>query len=426
MRAENLWTVAKREYTSRIRTKGFWISTIALPLFMGAVLVVPSLILDRTSSRQELAVVDTTGQVAEVLAEDLTRRGRTQDEPIRFDVRIVEPTDDLDALRADLDRQVLEEEIQAWVWIDEESLAEDRFEYRAENVSNFLTQEVLEDAVSEVVREMRLADAGFDTERISELSRSMEIETFRVSAEGSEAEGALGGLALAFGFFFTLYMLLLVYGQQILQGVLEEKSSRIVEVVLAALTPSELLGGKMVGICLLGLTQLSIWLGTALILTSPGVAGMLAFLPEDSILPSISFAMVVHFVLHFLLGYFLYASFYAALGSAFNDLQEAQQLAGIAMIFIVAPVFFLGPSINDPGSTLAVVTSLIPPMTPLLMPVRIALEMPPWWQLALGYGLTLLTTSTMIWFAGRIYRTGILMYGKKPTIQEIWKWARHA
>lgn len=426
MRADNLWTVAKREYTSRIRTKGFWISTIALPLFMGAVLVVPSLILDRTSSRQELAVVDTTGQVAEVLAEDLTRRGRTQDEPIRFDVRIVEPTDDLDALRADLDRQVLEEEIQAWVWIDEESLAEDRFEYRAENVSNFLTQEVLEDAVSEVVREMRLADAGFDTERISELSRSMEIETFRVSEEGSEAEGALGGLALAFGFFFTLYMLLLVYGQQILQGVLEEKSSRIVEVVLAALTPSELLGGKMVGICLLGLTQLSIWLGTALILTSPGVAGMLAFLPEDSILPSISFAMVVHFVLHFLLGYFLYASFYAALGSAFNDLQEAQQLAGVAMIFIVAPVFFLGPSINDPGSTLAVVTSLIPPMTPLLMPVRIALEMPPWWQLALGYGLTLLTTSTMIWFAGRIYRTGILMYGKKPTIQEIWKWARHA
>lgn len=426
MRLENLWTVTKREYLTRVRTKAFWISTIVLPLFMGAMIVVPTLIMEKTGTRQELAVVDATGRIGETLETELVRQGRTGNETIRFDVEIVEPTGDPEALRAELDQRVLEEDIQAWVWIDEESLAEDRFEYRAKNVSNFLTQEVLEDAVTEVVREMRLAEAGFDTERISELSRSMELETFRVSEEGAEAEAGIGGLALAIGFFFTLYLLLLVYGQQILQGVLEEKSSRIVEVVLAALTPSELLGGKLVGICLLGLTQLGIWLGTALVLTSPGIVSMVAFLPEDSFLPEITAAVTFHFVLHFLLGYFLYASFYAALGSAFNDLQEAQQLASLAMVFIVAPIFFLGPVINDPGSTLAVVTSLIPPMTPLLMPVRIALEMPPWWQLALGYLLTFALTSAMIWFAGRVYRTGILMYGKKPTIQEIWKWARHA
>lgn len=426
MRLENLWTVCKREYLTRVRTKGFWISTIVIPLFMGAMLVVPTLIMERTTTRQDLAVVDATGQVADKLSRELVRRGRTGDETIRFDVEIVEPTGDPEALRAELDQRVVDEDIQAWVWIDEESLAEDRFEYRAKNVSNFLTQKVLEDAVTDVVREMRLADAGFDTERISELSRSMELDTFKVSEEGSEAEAGVGGLALAFGVFFTLYFVLLFYGQQILQGVLEEKSSRIVEVVLAALTPAELLGGKLMGICLLGLTQLSIWVGTALVLTSPALVSVFAFLPEQSILPTISAAMVFHLFLHFVLGFLLYASFYAALGSAFNDYQEAQQLASVAMVFIIAPVFFLGPVINDPSSTLATVTSLIPPMTPLLMPMRIALEMPPWWQLVLGYGLTLAFTTAMVWFAGRIYRTGILMYGKKPTVQEIWKWARHA
>ncbi len=426
MRAENLWTVSKREYLTRVRTKGFWISTIVLPLFMAAMLIVPSLLLDRATSRQELALVDATGKMGDRLSEELVRQGRTGDETIRFEVEVVEPTGDPEALREELNRRVLDEEIQAWVWIDEESLANDTFQYGAQNVSNFLTQDALEDAVNKVVREMRLAEAGFDTERIVDLIRPMGIEKFKVSEEGTEAESGAGGLALAFGLFFTLYLLILVYGQQILQGVLEEKSSRIVEVVLAALKPSELLGGKLVGICLLGLTQLGIWVGTALILTSPGIVSILTFLPEESILPTISAVVVVHFFLHFLLGYFLYASFYAALGAAFNDLQEAQQLAGVAMVFVIAPVFFLGPVVNDPTSTLAVVTSLIPPMTPLLMPVRIALEMPPWWQLGLGYVLTLGFTSVMVWFAGRVYRTGILMYGKKPTIQEIWKWARHA
>ena len=424
MQLDNVTTVAKREYLARVKTKAFWISTIILPLFMGAMMILPSYFASKAGARQELAVVDLTGRVAEPLTAALAQAAEDAQNPITFTVEVVEPDGDEQALRQELDRRVLDEEIKAWVWVDDASLAEDRVEYHAQNVSNVITQDALEDAVSEVVRELRLSEAGYDAVEIAELSRNVDLATSKVSATGSREAGGLGSLALAMGMFFTLYIVLIVYGNQVLQGVLEEKSSRIVEVMLSAVTPVEMLAGKLAGICLLGLTQVSIWMGTALVLTAPGVIGALAL--SEGAMPEIPLFVVAHFIAHFLLGFLLYVSFYAAIGSAFNDLQEAQQLASLAMIFIIGPVMFLFPVINDPGSTLAVVTSLIPPMTPLLMPVRIALETPPWWQVALGYVLTLAFTAGMLWLAGRVYRVGILMYGKKPTVQEIWRWARYA
>lgn len=424
MQLDNVKTVAKREYLARVKTKAFWISTIILPLFMGAMMILPSYFASKAGARQELAVVDLTGRVAEPLTAALAEAAEDAQNPITFTVEVVEPGGDEQALRQELDRRVIEEEIKAWVWVDDTGLAEDRIEYHAQNVSNVITQDALEDAVSEVVRELRLSEAGYDAVEIAELSRNVDLATSKVSATGSREAGGLGSLALAMAMFFTLYIVLIVYGNQVLQGVLEEKSSRIVEVMLSAVTPVEMLAGKLAGICLLGLTQVSIWMGTALVLTAPGVIGALAL--SEGVMPEIPLFVVAHFIAHFLLGFLLYVSFYAAIGSAFNDLQEAQQLASLAMIFIIGPVMFLFPVINDPGSTLAVVTSLIPPMTPLLMPVRIALETPPWWQVASGYVLTLAFTAGMLWLAGRVYRVGILMYGKKPTVKEIWRWARYA
>jgi ABC-2 type transport system permease protein len=137
-------------------------------------------------------------------------------------------------------------------------------------------------------------------------------------------------------------------------------------------------------------------------------------------------AMVIHFMLLFILGFFAFATLYAAIGSAFNNIQEAQQAAGIIMIFIVLPALMLQPVINDPNSTMATVLSLIPLLTPLLMPLRIAIEMPPAWQLVLAYVLTIGFVIGMVWICSKVYRIGILMYGKKPTFKEIWRWTRYA
>lgn len=432
MRLDNIIIVAKREYQQRIRSKGFWIATLILPLFVVAATVLPSLLLTKSRTKQRVVVVDATGQVAPRLLEKRPddAGSAVKEQVASFEFLTEPPAEDRQAQRAELDRRVLAKEINAWIWIDEEVLTgkpgEKPVEYHAKSVSNFMTQEVLQDDLSYVVRRVRLADAGFDPDRVGSLLEQVDLETVRVSAEGSRAEGGLAGAAFAYVLFLMLYMVLVIWGQQVMQGVLEEKSSRIIEVVLSSVKPFELMMGKLVGICLVGLTQFGLWLVTMAVVTAPGVIASIGGLPEGVKLPTVTAAMVLNFALLFVLGFFVFSTLYAAIGAMFNNLQEAQQLAGVAVFFLVIPVFLMFPIINDPGSTFAVVASLIPLFTPLLMTLRISLEMPPLWQILLAYALTLGFIVGMVWVCARIYRIGILMYGKKPTFQELWKWIRYA
>jgi ABC-2 type transport system permease protein len=184
--------------------------------------------------------------------------------------------------------------------------------------------------------------------------------------------------------------------------------------------------GKLLGVCGTALTQLSIWLVSLGVMTLPGVVAAMAWLPDGAEIPQLRASLIVHFLLFFLIGFFVYSTFYAAIGAAFNSIQEAQQFASYAVIFLVAPMLFFFLVINDPDSTLSVVTSLIPPFTPLIMLLRLAVKAPPAWQVALGYVLAISFAIFMVWLAGRIYRIGILMYGKKPTVQELWRWLRYS
>lgn len=428
MRPENIVVVAKREYLQRIRSKGFWISTLILPLFVVAAAVLPSVIMARSRSEQRLVVVDTTGRVAPRLLEkrpdDATRE--REERVARFEFLVEAPSADPQEQRAALDRRVLDKEIDAWIWIDEDVLTGKPVEYHAKTVSNVMTQDVLEDDLSDVIRRVRLEDAGLDPDRVGALSEPVDLETVRISEEGSRAEGGLAGAAFAYVLFLLLYMVLVIWGQQVMQGVLEEKSSRIIEVVLSSVRPFDLMMGKLIGICLVGLTQFGLWMATLATFTAPGVMASLAGLPEGTKLPTVTPAMALHFILLFILGFFVFSTLYAAIGASFNNVQEAQQVSGVAVFFLVIPIFLMFPIINDPSSTFAVVASMIPLFTPLLMTLRISLEMPPLWQILLAYALTLGFIVGMVWICARIYRIGILMYGKKPTFQELWKWIRYA
>ncbi len=445
MRAENVWVIATREYLARIRTKGFWIATIGLPVLMAAVLILPALLLTRTTSAHRLVIVDTTGELGEALIAELRddsefRKALDQldetldgvdtsalDDKLQGFVPLLEAPDaDLERQRAELDQRIMTGEIDAWVWISEQGLAEDRIEYHAESVSNFVTQERLGRAASSVIRSFRLADAGLDVEQIERLQRSVSLTTLRVTEAGSREQSAATGVMLAYTLFFMLYISILVYGQQVMLGVIEEKSSRIVEVIVATTRPVELMMGKLAGICCVALTQLAIWLGTVALLTLPPVVARLGALPEGIDIPTLDPWLVVHFFAFFILGFILFSSFYGSVGAAFNNIQEAQQFAGIGAIFAVAPMLLFWMVLNDPDSSLSVVASLIPFFTPLLMLLRLAVKAPPWWQVALGYALTVSLALATIWLSARIYRVGILMYGKKPSLPEIWRWIRYS
>ncbi len=437
MQLDHVVTILKREYLTRVKSKGFWIATLILPLFMAAVVVLPSLIAMKAKASLRLAVVDELGGVTAPLEQRLSRRERAAEgatesvvadekgEAASFMIENVEVGADAEVVRARLDERVLAGEIDAWIWISPAGLDDDIVEYHAESVSNFITQGRLENALSRVISERRLELEGLDVERVSKLTRGVDLETVKVSKEGSRKEAGMAGFFLAYFLFFLLYTVVAIYGQQVMNGVLEEKTSRIVEVLMATVRPSELLVGKLAGIGLAGLTQLGVWMATMLVLSTPGLIGAMAFAGSGQ-LPTISAALVVHFLLLFLLGFFLFSALYAAIGSAINNTQEAQQFAGIVLPLLIAPVFFMMPVINDPDSTLAVVLSLIPPFTPLLMMLRIAVKMPPLWQLLLGYVLTASFVAVLIWGCARIYRVGILMYGKKPTFGELWRWLRRA
>ena len=443
MRPSVVEVIARREYLARVKTKGYWLATIILPLFMAAMIFLPSLLIMKSRGTHRMAIVDETGQVGTQLVAELTRReaetepakgGRQleqmqkkseREQRAQFEVELVPPGADRVAQRAALDARLLAGEIDSWIRIGPESIEKSAVEYRAESVSNFLTQRRLEDALSEVVGRSRLEAAGLDAQKVGELTKEVELDTVRVSAEGSRAEAGMAGFFLAYFLFFLLYMVVAIYGAQVMNGVIEEKTSRVVEVVLSTVKPFELMLGKLFGIGLAGLTQLAIWLGAMLALTSPALIGALAWVSSDN-LPQVAPAVVVHFLLHFLLGFFFFATLYAAIGSACNNVQEAQQFAGVVVVFLVAPAVMMVPVINDPDSTMAVVLSLIPPLTPLLMMLRIAVKMPPLWQILLGYVLSASFTTFLVWVCSRIYRVGILMYGKKPTFRELWRWLRYA
>jgi ABC-2 type transport system permease protein len=342
-----------------------------------------------------------------------------------FVIETQAPAADPQAQRRELDTRARNGKIDAWVWIGKGALADEAVEYHARNTTNLFTQEALRGDLTEVVRRMRLQQAGLDPARMEELTKRVELNPVQVPGTGTSG-GGIAGMLFAIVLFLLLYMSILIWGQQVMTGVLEEKGTRVIEVLISAITPFELMMGKLLGICLVGMTQLGIWLATLVVLTAPGLVATLAFLPAGVQMPSLTIGILANLVLLFILGFFAYATLYAAIGASFNNLQEAQQVASIAVVFIVAPVMVINPIINDPNSTMAVTMSLIPLFTPLVMPLRIAIEMPPVWQLALAYALTLSFVMGMIWIGARIYRVGILMYGKKPTLQEIWRWTRYA
>ena len=445
MRLDSIFVVLKREYLSRVRNKGFWIATLAVPLFAAAVTVLPTLLISKSHASQTIVVVDATGQgVGEALKTQMATTAQAKPKekaatPARgfsgkgesrladFTIETQVPAADPQAQRKALDARVRngKGKVDAWMWLGPGVLKDEAAEYHARNTTNFITQDTLRGDLSEVVRRIRLRQAGIDPSRMEELTKRVELDAHQVPGTGTNG-GGIAGLIFAVVLFFLLYMSILMWGQQVMTGVLEEKGTRVIEVLISAITPFELMMGKLLGICLVGMTQLAIWLGTVLVLTAPGIVATLAFLPAGVTMPTLTIGMTLNLAFLFILGFFAYATFYAAIGASFNNLQEAQQVASVAVVFIVAPVMVLNQIINDPSSTMAVVMSLFPLFTPLIMPLRIAIEMPPLWQLALAYVLTLTFVIGMIWICSRIYRVGILMYGKKPTIQEIWRWAWYA
>ena len=452
-----LLAIIKREYLQQVRTKAFWIATFLIPT-LGLSLIFIQVALSRTLvAKGRIGVVDLSGRLYEPLLAEYKARPTGDDEetktepgkdrkipdaPVlekagqaqkpklitKLDLFPVDATlESLAAVRARLNEDVQKERIKAYIVLTPKTLETGAAEWRAQSVkAEVVMREQIQSYLTRAVTKERLKDRGVDPAIYREAAKvrvDLEAHEAKEIESGESGKNIGFNIAVSATFFFLIYISIFMYGAYIMRGVLEEKNNRIVEVIISSVRPTTLMLGKILGIGLVGLTQYAVWAGLAIAVTLPGAAAVMGM---SEGIPHIPAGTIGAFVLFFILGYFLYASLYAALTAPFNTEQEAQQFVMIPgmMLILTSTTWFF--AFNQPNGTLATALSFFPFTAPLMMFMRISVQTPPLWQIGLSVTILLATIWVVAWFAGRVYRVGILMYGKKPTLPEIFRWAFQA
>ncbi len=443
--------VIKREYVEGVRGKAFIISTLLAPVFMAVLLVVPGLLFTlKTGGATRIAVVDQTGRLYAHVRESLMQGGdkdarATESAPVagrmetsqqqqmeaaaalqtHFEIEQAPVGGSLAEIKKSLNERVLREELDAYLILPADILERGEAEFYARNTGDVFTSGMLESRISRAVIEQRMRDENIDQRRVAELSRQVRMETARVTKGGEERDSGGSGFFLAVGVGSFILIAILMYGQVILSAVVEEKTTRIVEVLFSSVRAFPLMVGKLVGVSLVALTQFAVWALMLLAVTLYG-AGAAAMWGSEISLPTIPLLNFVYAILFFMLGFYVYATIYAVIGAIVTTEKEASQIIVTVSFLPVIGIYLAFPVIRSPNSDFSFWVSMIPLFSPITMLVRIVTETPPFWQIALSLAIGFATVVLMVWIAARIYRVGMLMYGKRATIPEIWRWVRQA
>jgi ABC-2 type transport system permease protein len=425
--------VVKREYTQRVRAKMFIVSTILLPLVMALFVVVPALVVNMdTGSAMRLAVVDQTGKMYPHLKQALESDDSSQEangqRGRRFGTFVLQEVNangqSLDQLRTNLDQRLRAKELDGYLILPPDFLQSGQVEFFNRNPGDLLSQGTLQSALNRAIREQRLIEAKVDTKTRLEVFQPVSLQTVKVGDRGSQRDFG-DSFVLVFGVGFVMYLAILMYGQIVLGAVIEEKETRIAEILFSSVRPFALMMGKLVGVSLVALTQLAIW-GLAFSALALYGAAALAANGMPSRIPRVPFVYYIYFGLFFLLGYFIYSTIYALVGSMVTTAQEGGQLAMPIILILVVSFYLFLPVSRSPDSSFSFWVSMLPFSAPVAMLVRIVTQTPPFWQIALSLLIGLCTVFVIMWIASRVYRVGMLMYGKRASIPEAWRWARQA
>ena len=423
-----LWAIVEREYLERVRNKWFLIGTFFGPIVFGAILFLPQYV----ASRRQASV-----DVSQVRVLDATNSGLGSRVVAGLNGGVMGDTTRTQLVRIDsggtplavreAEAEVLRGRIKGYLLLDRRTLAGQHAQYVGTNATVLSEVDAIRTAVRRAVLAERLDRAGVDAAEAERLSRlDVQLRAERLTTTGGR--GGSGRLNALFAVVVSalLYMTIFLYGQAVLRGVIEEKQTRVAEVVVASVSPTRLLTGKVLGVGAVGLTQMLIWIatGAAMLRAREAVLARLGITTAPLILPHIEPAMLVLLVFFFLLGYLFYASLFAAVGAMVSTEQEAQQAQLPVAMLLVLSIAFLQPALEAPDSALAVNLSLLPFSSPILMPLRMSTVDVAGWQIGLAIFELLLACVVAVWLAARIYRIGLLMYGKRPTLREVFRWVR--
>ncbi len=422
-----LGAVIRREYSERVRSRWFVIATLFGPLFFGALMVLPSLLAskERDGKASRIVIVDGTGvglgeRIATNLAGGLTSdAGATR-------VLLVGSAGVAEAESLST-RLVVNDSISGYLVLDSASVSRGQARYAGSNTTALFDMQRLERALQRELLVWRIEQSGIDAEVGRTLATTTAtVQTERLSKKGRGGSGQVNffvGLAVA----MLLYLTIFIYGLNVLRGVLEEKQTRVAEVVISSIPASRLLIGKVIGVGGVGFTQLLLWMLMSAVIwqvRTPLLASM--GVPDVSTfsVPSVTPGMIVLLLAFFVTGFFLYAGLFAAAGATVSSEQEAQQAQLPIILLLVSSIIFAQNILLAPDGTLARVMSMLPHSAPIIMPLRMTVSPVPNSELAIALLSVTLGAVASTWAAGRIYRVGLLMYGKRPSVGELLKWMR--
>jgi ABC-2 type transport system permease protein len=423
----NTWLIARREYLERIRTRGFLITTILLPLIMGGFIFGSTILGSKLRSDAHIAIVSSDTQLALDLQTQLQRsQAATSAQPnaprrphLTVDA-MSPPAEEEQATRTLLDGQLDSGDLDGYLWITPAATPSARptFAYTPRSFDQDYLKSTLTSALGTVLMREQLTHRGVVAADADSMLQPIDVRTIR-SPRRVDPDSADVSITVL---FFLMYFVIMLYGMNVARSIIEEKTSRVFEVMLATIRPEEMMAGKILGVGSVGLTQVGIWL-VAFLLGGNAVAAKIG---AGSIHIGLTEYQLIYFFVYFILGYAFYSSIAAALGAMTNSEQELQQLNMFLVLPLAVCFIVLHSVLTSPDGRLARVLALIPPFTPLLMYLRVSLGHPKPWEVALSLILTSASIYGIIWISSRIYRIGVLMYGKRPNLPEILRWLKYS
>ncbi len=443
-----LSVVVKREFLERVRTRAFLLTTLLGPVFFAGLSIFPAWLALRQKGSDTVAavtVLDATGttvgdRIARALADSLPPGTPASAHPTVVHVT----SSALPAAEREATTAVVRKQREGVLVLDSATLAGTRARYAGRNASSMADVQHLQDVVRREVLTARLEQAGFPADRVAPItSTRLRLSTTSVTDDGTRGGGGIGSAVVAMVVAFLLYMTILLYGQNVLRSVIEEKTTRVAEVIVASVKPDILMTGKVLGVGAVGLVQQLIWFGGAAVVAvyvmpflhlgqragavgAAQQAAQAADATSSFVMPEIGFGVVASAILFFLLGYLLYSALFAAAGAMVNSEQEAQQAAMPVMLPLIASAVFIQTVVQNPEAGVSRAMAWFPLTAPILMPMRMALVSTTPLEVTLVVLGLVVTVLTALWLSARIYRVGLLMYGKRPSLPELARWIRQA
>ncbi|HEY3988577.1 MAG TPA: ABC transporter permease [Acidobacteriaceae bacterium] len=410
--------IARREYLERVQSRAFLMMTILFPVMIG-LLIGGSLFAGKLSSLgKNIAIASNDAVLAHQVAAEMESASTPAKAP-----EVVAPASDAD--RRALNRRVEDKTLDGYLWLEKkaDSLVPE-VNFVSRSAGDLFSARGMQSAVDNAVEREQFIKHGMSGAEIADMPRHVDIQTWQIRQGRLVPSNSLKSFFGAYAMMFLIYFTVVFYGMNVARSVVEEKTSRIFEVLLSTVEPQSLMAGKLLGVGAAGLTQMAIWLMliSAIVGASAGASLRTEGLTAYGIHPQQLFFLITYF----LLGFFFYSAIAAAVGASVSSEQEIQQFSMVIVGPLTIGMVLITYIVSNPTALPVVLLSLFPPCAPIVMLLRISSQMPPAWQIALSMILMVLFIWGAVWVASRIYRVGILMYGKRATLPEMLRWMRYS